>query len=218
MAFGGPIPFHALIVFSAGAWLYRLGGIGLVLLALADNSVVPLPGSMDALTIFLSAGQRGWWWYYAAMATLGSVIGGYLTYRLARAGGKEMLEKKISRKRAEQVYDRFERWGFGSVAVGALIPPPFPIVPVLLTAGAMQYPRNKFLAALALGRAVRFGLLAFVASIYGRRILSFFSQYYKPALWTLVALAFAGGIVALVLYRRRRRRQGPARRAHHKVA
>jgi len=33
------------------------------------------------------------------MATLGAVIGGYITYRLARKGGKEAMERKLSRKR-----------------------------------------------------------------------------------------------------------------------
>ena len=31
------------------------------------------------------------WFYYAVMATLGSVLGGFVTYRLARKGGKESL-------------------------------------------------------------------------------------------------------------------------------
>jgi len=36
------------------AWLERLGGLGLILLGLADNSPIPLPGSMDVLTVILS--------------------------------------------------------------------------------------------------------------------------------------------------------------------
>src|ERR1700722_16009063 len=61
-------------------WLHHLGGPGLIVLGLIDNSVIPVPGSMDALTIILSANQRKLWPYYALMATIGSVIGGYLTY------------------------------------------------------------------------------------------------------------------------------------------
>ncbi|MBV9086009.1 MAG: hypothetical protein JOY79_00870, partial [Acidobacteriaceae bacterium] len=76
-------------------WFSRLGGPGLILLGLADNSVVPLPGSIDALTIILTAHQKEWWLYYAFMATVGSVIGGYLTFRLGHKGGEEALEKKI---------------------------------------------------------------------------------------------------------------------------
>ena len=106
------------------------------------------------------------------------------------------------KKRAEKVFERFERWGFGAVALPALLPPPFPIVPFLLAAGAMQYSRKKFVFALALGRAVRFTIVAGLGAIYGRHIVRFFSQYYKPALFMLIGLAVVGGVAALMQYYR----------------
>src|ERR1700690_3842653 len=108
------------------------------------------------------------------MATVGAVIGGYLTYYLARKGGKEAFERKLSKSRADKVSERFERWGFFAVAVPALLPPPFPIVPFLLAAGALQYSRRKFVGALALGRGVRFLILAGLGVIYGTWITDFF--------------------------------------------
>ena len=143
---------HFLIAVSVWSRLRRLGGVGLILLALADNPVIPLPGSMDVLTILLAARHPELWWYYAFMATVGAIIGGYITYGLARKGGKEAFERKVSKKTAGKVFKRVERWGFFAVAVPALLPPPFPIVPFLLAAGALQYSRRKFVAALALGR------------------------------------------------------------------
>jgi membrane protein YqaA with SNARE-associated domain len=124
---------------------------------------------MDAFTIILSSSHKAPWWYYAIMATVGAVIGGYLTYRIGLEGGKETLEKRISKKRAERIYHVFERYGFWSVLVGAMSPPPVPIVPFLVVAGTMKYPRQKFLAALALGRAGRYTLLAYLGSLNGYR-------------------------------------------------
>jgi membrane protein YqaA with SNARE-associated domain len=92
---------HLLIAISVWTRLRHLGGVGLLLLGLADNSVVPLPGSMDVLTIYLAARHRQLWWYYAAMATIGAVIGGYITYGLARKGGKEAFERRLSKVKAE---------------------------------------------------------------------------------------------------------------------
>ena len=112
----------------------------------------------------------------------------------------------MSKEKAEKVFARFERWGFGAVAVPALLPPPFPIVPFLLAAGALQYSRKKFVAALALGRAVRFTMVAGLGVVYGRHIVRFFSQYYKPALFLLIGLAVVGGILALIQYCRYRNR------------
>ena len=109
------------LLIAASVWsrLRHLGGLGLILLGLADNSVVPLPGSMDVLTIFLAASNRPLWWYYALMATVGALVGGYVTYGLARKGGKEALERKLSKEKVQTVYRRFERWGFGAVAIPA---------------------------------------------------------------------------------------------------
>src|SRR6204780_3258698 len=170
---------------SALRWLIHLGGPSLILLGLVDNSVIPLPGSTDIVTILLAAHRREPWFYYTIMATAGALLGGYLTYRMARKGGKETLEKRFSQKKVKKVYAIFERWGFAAVAIPALLPPPFPIVAMLLAAGALQYPTKKFLAALATGRAVRYTILAYLGAHYGRSIVKFFSQYYMSTLVTL---------------------------------
>jgi membrane protein YqaA with SNARE-associated domain len=185
--------------------LRRMGGPGLVLLGIADNSVIPLTGSMDVLTIWLAARHREPWFYYAFMATLGAVIGGYITYALARKGGKEAMERKLSKKRAAKVSKAFERWGFFAVAIPALMPPPFPFVPFLLAAGAMQYAPKKFLAALTVGRGIRYFVVAALGFVYGRHILRFFSKYYAPSLAILIGLAVVGSVVTLFQYFRHRK-------------
>jgi membrane protein YqaA with SNARE-associated domain len=200
------VQLHFVIATSVWTWLRHLGGVGLILLGLADNSVIPLPGSMDVLTILLAARHSQLWWYYAFMATVGAVIGGYITYALARKGGKEAFERKLSKRTAEKVFKRFERWEFFAVAVPALLPPPFPIVPFLLAAGALQYSRKKFVAALALGRGIRFTIVAGLGAIYGRHIVRFFSKYYEPALFTLIGLAVIAGVISLVQYYRYKNR------------
>ena len=199
-----------MIAVTVWSRLRHLGGVGLVLLGLADNSIVPLPGSMDVLTIVLAAHHTQLWWYYAFMATVGAVIGGYITYGLARKSGKEAFERKLSKRTAENVFKRFERWGFFAVAVPALLPPPFPIVPFLLAAGAMQYSRKKFVSALTLGRGIRFTLVAGLGAIYGRHIVRFFSRYYEPALIALIGLSVIAGVFSLIQYYRYKNRTATA--------
>src|ERR1700688_1906901 len=196
---------HPLLAVPIWQQLRRMGGPGLVLLGIADNSVIPLTGSMDVLTIWLAARHHEPWPYYALMATLGAVIGGYITYALARKGGKEAMERKLSKNRAKQFSGAFERWGFGAVAIPALLPPPFPFVPFLIVAGAMQYSRAKFLGALTLGRAVRYSIAAFLGFHYGVHILRFFSHYYKPAMAILIGLAVIGAVLSIIQYLRMRK-------------
>jgi membrane protein YqaA with SNARE-associated domain len=196
---------------SVRRWLVHLGGVGLIPLGILDSSLIPLPGSVDLATIILSSRQDVWWLYYALMATSGSVLGGFLTYRLARRGGKATLERRFSRRQVDKVYRIFGRWGFGAIAVAALLPPPAPMVPFLLVAGAMQYPVKKFLAALALGRAVRYTVLAYLAARYGRHVFAFVAQHGRFAVWVIGGLLIAAALVVLfVALLRKAKRRKPA--------
>jgi len=199
------------------AWLLHLRSFGQIIVGLADNSVIPLPGSLDVFTIWLAASRPNLWWYYAVMATVGAVIGGYITYFLARKGGKEALEAKFGKRRAGKICRKFERWGVSAVAIPALLPPPFPIVPSLIAAGALQFPTKKFLGALALGRAIRFTVIAGLGAIYGSAIVSFFAQYYKPTLFILIGVAALASILAAVEYYRRTRSSKPAPRSERQT-
>jgi membrane protein YqaA with SNARE-associated domain len=186
---------------SVWTWIHRLGGPGLILLGIVDNSAIPIPGGMDIFVILLAAHRREWWLYYAFMAVIGAVLGGYITYGLAEKGGEETLEKEIGKDRAQKVYNKFKKRGFATVAVSAVLPPPFPMVPVLMAAGVLQYPRKKFLLALSAGRAVRFLIVALLGRIYGTAIISTLRNYYKPVLYALVGLAVLGAIAALVYFK-----------------
>ncbi len=208
--------------FALGAWLERLGGLGLILLGFADNSVIPMPGSMDALTVILAAHQKHWWPYYAAMATIGGIAGGYATYALGTKGGEGALEKKLPKKKAERIYKIFNKYGFWSLFVPALLPPPMPFSPFLLVAGVLKYSKRNFLIAVGAARAVRYFLLAWLGSMYSSQIFGFFHQYYLPILWSAVTLAVICGIAALYWTWKRKREGKPvvpdSHEPHTKVA
>ncbi len=183
---------------SMRRWLIHLGALGFIPLGLIDSSIIPLPGSMDVLTIILAARSAEFWFYYAVMATLGSVLGGFVTYRLARKGGKESLARRVPAKTMKRVYGIFERWGFAAIAIPALLPPPMPFVPFLLAAGAMQYSVKKFLLAMTLGRIVRYMILAYLAARYGRKMLPFLLQHGNPVVAAVVGLVVTGVLVYIV--------------------
>lgn len=202
-----PLPAILLLASKKGAvrWLIHLGGPGLIVLGLLDNSLVPMPGSADVVTILLAAHHPSLWFYFATMSTVGSVLGGFLTYHMARKGGKETLEKRFSKSKIKKVYAIFERWGFAAVAIPAMLPPPFPIVPMLLAAGAMQYPARRFLAALTVGRGIRFTILGYLGASYGAHIVGFFARYYWPVLIVVVGSSISAGLYGLYQYKRRRK-------------
>jgi membrane protein YqaA with SNARE-associated domain len=186
-------------------WFLTLGGPGLILLGLIDSSVIPVPGSLDAMTIVLSAHQRTWWPYYAVMATVGSVVGAYLTYRIARNRGDKALNDRLSKRNMKKVVRAFERWGFGAIAVPALLPPPMPMVPFVIAAGALQYSPRKFLVAMSLGRLARYCILAYLGAVYGRKIFAVVLAHGEVALTVTVGVCVAATIILVVLRFKRKR-------------
>jgi membrane protein YqaA with SNARE-associated domain len=189
-------------------WILNLGALGFIPLGLLDSSVIPVPGSMDVLIIILSARNEKLWLLYAVMATIGSVIGAYVTYRVARKGGKETLERKFPAGTMEKVQRSFSRWGFGAIVIAALLPPPAPLVPFLFAAGAMKYSAKSFVFALTLGRIVRYSLLAFLAALYGRQMLRFISRNEHPSLVVVIVVLVAAAIAALIYILATKRRDG----------
>jgi membrane protein DedA with SNARE-associated domain len=79
---------------------------------------------------------------------------------------------------------------------------------MLLAAGALQYPTKKFLFALSVGRGARYTILAYLGAHYGRSIIKFFSQYYKPTLALLIAFSVIGALYGLFEYKRRQKSRG----------
>jgi membrane protein YqaA with SNARE-associated domain len=192
---------------SMRRWLFHLGGLGLIPLGLLDSSLLPLPGILDVATIVLSSRQEQLWPYYGLMATVGSLIGGFVTYRLARKGGKEALDRRFSRRKVDKVCEIFGRWGSAAIAIPAILPPPVPMLPFLLAAGAMQYPARKFLAALTLGRISRYMVLAYLSARYGRQIIAFIAEHGHPAAVAILLALIAAAAVVFYFWRGRKNKK-----------
>src|ERR1700733_11032462 len=88
---------------NARRWIYHLGGLGFIPLGLLYDYIIPVPGSMDVLIIILCARRSDMGICYAILATVGSVLGGFATYRLARKGGKEMEARRFTARTLKKV-------------------------------------------------------------------------------------------------------------------
>ena len=157
--------FHA-------AFGYFLSWWGAYVLALLDATmVVFLPFGVDALVIYLSARNGMLFWMYPLLATAGSLTGAAMTYWIGKKGGEIGLQRFVSPRRLERVRSRVQRQGAVAMAFAALMPPPFPLTPFVLTCGALEVDRWIFLSTFALMRLIRFGSEAALARIYGRGVL-----------------------------------------------
>jgi membrane protein YqaA with SNARE-associated domain len=151
--------------------LLHLGAAGLFFLAILDSSPLPTFGGPDILTAVLAASHRPLWYEYAASATAGSVIGAYLTFRLARTAGSTYLDNKFKKGRLSKFLKIFKHWGTGTLIASTAIPLPTPTSMFFAAAGAGDYPLGRFLTIVTVCRAARYFGIAFIAGHYGRHFL-----------------------------------------------
>jgi len=165
-----------------------------------DASIIPLPlpGSSDLLVLLLTA-HRGNPWLAALAGTLGSLVGGYFTWEAGQKGGEAMLERYASERLVKRIKRWMKRNGMLTVAIASILPPPLPLMPFLLSAGALGVSRTRYMASLGVARAARYGLIAWLGATYGRVMVRAWSQYLAG--WTDVILwSFVGLILAAVLF------------------
>jgi membrane protein YqaA with SNARE-associated domain len=169
----------------------HLGALGLFFLTILDSSPVPTFGGPDILLAILVAARRDPWYEYAVVATVGSTIGAYITFRLARKAGQAYLDSKFGQARVGAFLGVFKRWGTGSLVATTAIPFPFPTSLLFAAAGASDYHLGKYIAVVAISRGMRYATIGILADLFGRHLVGVFrhpTQYWG---WLLVFAAAA---------------------------
>jgi len=180
--------------------LKHLGGVGVFILAALDSSVLPTLGAVDALTIVLAARHSELWPYYAMCSTAGSVCGASVAYRLAGLG---VLHRRIKGALFDKVTAFLHRFGSLSLSLAALLPPPFPTSAFVIGAGVTRYRFIAFVLSFGTGRACRFALLAYLASVFGRRfVTSMWSAHTLVPVAAISAVLVCVGLVAWLIFRK----------------
>ena len=202
--------------------LFRFGLAGLFLVSVVDSSFVPLPipGVTDILVILYAANHTNLI-LLVGLTTVGSAIGGFLSHWAGQAGGMAFLEKHVSSRYLKPVQGWVENHAILSVAVPAILPPPVPLSPFVLVAGAVEMSRRKFMIAFTTSRFARHVIAAWLGIRYGKQVLHIWNQFSAKwavtilvVFWTVTLLFTAIGIWKLVQtsrgFRRKPEQQQPA--------
>jgi len=185
----------------------RHGAAGLLALGIGDSSFLILPFGNDLLLLTLIARKHSLAWRYVPIATAGSVIGIFLLDLLTRKGGEAGLEKMMSRKRFDNWKKKINERAAYTVMLGCLAPPPFPFRAVIVAASAFQYPRHKLLSVAFISRLARFSIVAALAIVFGRQVLSVTES--PAAFWAMIGfivLCAIGTAYSVVRWIRQRRK------------
>jgi membrane protein YqaA with SNARE-associated domain len=194
-------------------WLVHFGVAGVFFVSLLDAAPIPLPipGSTDILVLILAA-HGGWPWLITPVAVAGGVIGGYFTWSAGKKGGERMLDRYVPAPFRSRLRSWVQRHGVLSVCLAGMLPPPIPLMPFLLGAGALGVGRRQVLIALGVARTVRYGAESVLGMFYGRRVLRAWNHYMtdewsSAMLWTFVGLLAAAIVFGIWKYRRDQKRE-----------
>lgn len=188
----------------AGHWLEHyvigapllLAAPSMVVIGALDSSLLSLPEINDYLVVGRCIKHHSAAIYFPLFAATGSVLGCFLLYSIMRRGGQALLRKRFKAEhivRAEQAYARF---GLLALAVPAVLPPPLPFKIFVATAGALDYPRWRFLLTVMIARSLRYYVEGILAVYYGQRVLTFLRDNGLAVISIVAALA----MIVLLIY------------------
>jgi membrane protein YqaA with SNARE-associated domain len=176
----------------------------MVIIGALDSSLLSLPEINDYLVVGRCYKYPTAVFYFPLFAAAGSVIGCNLLYTIVRRGGQAVLRKRFKLHSIRRVERAYERFGFLAIGIPAILPPPLPFKVFVATAGALEYPRWKFLLTVMIARSFRYYVEGILAVFYGRRVLLFLKDNGLVIVSAVGSLALIGGIVYIFIIKRRR--------------
>ncbi len=193
--------------------LLALGPFGLFVLSALDGMGLPIPGGVDALVVFLAMKKHSPP-VLAITATIASIAGNYVLFRIARKGGEVYLHKHTLSRGGAHFRKWFQHYGLLTVFIASLVPlPVMPMKIFVVCSGALGVRTVPFLLTFVGGRVPRYFGLAYLGAEMGTNALVYLRQH-AIQLFIFAALLFAllFALVKIADYRRARRlAAGPAR-------
>ena len=173
-----------------------VAGPAMILIGALDSSLLSLPEINDYLVIARCFTHPRAVVFFPLFASTGSVLGCLLLYTILKRGGVAVLHRKFKLEHVQRVERVYARFGILALALPALLPPPMPFKIFVATAGALQFPRRRFLLTILIARSVRYYTEGILAVYYGERVLRFIRDN------GLMIVTVAGGlsVVALAIY------------------
>ncbi len=179
--------------------LLSFGIVGVLLVSIVDSSFVPLPlpGITDIMVVVLAA-QHANLFLLLGAATLGSFLGGFFSYQVGQSGGLSFLEKHVPANIFKRVCNWMQTHAVLSVALPAVLPPPMPLSPFVLAAGALKMSREKFLLTFTTSRFLRHAAFAALGLYYGPHVLRMWNKFSRKwgteiliVIWSVILLSIA---------------------------
>jgi membrane protein YqaA with SNARE-associated domain len=180
--------------------LFSFGIFGLFFISVIDSSFVPLPvpGVTDIMLVLFAA-QKINAILLVLLSTAGSAVGGYLSYQVGQSGGMAFLEKHVPPRIFKRVCEWMEHHAILSVALPALLPPPMPLSPFVLAAGALKMSRSKFMTTFTISRAIRHSFAVWLGVHYGRQVLRLWGAFSQKWATTILIVIWSAILISCAI-------------------
>jgi len=175
----------------------------MIVIGALDSSLLSLPEINDYLVVGRCFKDPRAAFYFPLFAATGSVLGCFLLYSIVRRGGQAVLRKRFNVENIKRVERAYERFGFLAIGIPAVLPPPLPFKIFVATAGALEYPRWKFLLTVMIARSLRYYVEGILAVYYGRRVLLFIRDNGIVVVSIVATLVLIGFAIYFLINRRR---------------
>jgi membrane protein YqaA with SNARE-associated domain len=170
---------------------WALAGVSFV-----ESSVFPIPPDVILMPMVLADRSKAW--RYAAIATISSVIGGFLGYAIGyflfEAVGQPILEFYHVMDKYDSLKHSFDEWGAWIIIAKGWTPIPYKFLTI--TSGALQFDLLAFTIASVVSRGMRFFLVAGLLWAFGPPIRAFVEKR-LTLVTTLFVVILIGGFVAI---------------------
>lgn len=199
---------------ETAAWLHDfikdvpiyIAGPAMIIIGALDSSLLSLPEINDYLVVARCAADNKAVFYFPLFAAAGSVLGCTLLYTIMRRGGQAVMRRRFDPENIKRVERAYARFGFLALAIPALLPPPMPFKIFVATAGALEYPRWRFMVTIMVARSLRYYVEGVLAVLYGEQVMEFLRHNGLLILSIVGALLFVGVVIYVVrrqVYKRR---------------
>src|ERR1051326_6893280 len=173
-----------------------VAGPAVILIGAVASSLRSVPEIHDYLVVARCYAHKQSVFFFPIFPAIGSVLGCLLLYTIFSRGGLAVLHRRFRIDRAQRGEAPDARFGVLALAIPALVPPPLPFKIFVATAGALQFPRRKFLVTIMIARSLRYYTEGVLAVYYGQRVLRFL----KDNGLLIVSIVAALVLVSLVIY------------------